>query len=325
MHLTTTELVGPITAAVANSWKPGRGFDGFEFDGDRADHRLSLQVGELGVESVRFGTLVSSGHSYRSMCLSEDWFGLVLPVAGEALAETQSGRLSAVSGDWMVLAPGRREVKNRPTQGREFRSIRLLVSSATFGSFLRDAGEKAGSFRSLAISGRLPESDALLTTVKGLIASNGKVVARHVRQCWERRVLEQLAELLFRSDALQDAREAPSAPLSMVRRAEEYIRAHSSEDLSISAVAGHLQITARALQMGFRLQRGQSPYSYVETVRLEKAHQLLIAADDGESVTQIALDCGFSHLGRFSQQYKRRYGVMPSQSLRISREQDRVL
>jgi AraC-like DNA-binding protein len=319
MHLATTELAGPKTAEVANSWKPGRGFDGFEFDGDRADHRLSLQVGELGVESVRFGTMASSGHSYRSHNSFEDWFGLVLPVAGEALAETRAGRLSAKAGDWMVLAPGRREVKNRPANGREFRSIRLLVSSAAFRSFLQDSFENVGSFRDLSVSGRLPESGALLATVEGLIASDGKVVPRHVRNVWERRVLEQLAELLFSSDAQQMDRESPPVSLAMVRRAEEYIRAHSSEDLAISAVASHLQITARALQMGFRSHRGQSPYTYVEVVRLEKAHQLLTAAEEGETVTQIALDCGFNHLGRFSKQYQRRYGENPSQSLRKSK------
>lgn len=324
MHLTTTELAGQDTAGIANAWKPGRGFDGFEFDGDRADHRLSLQVGELGVESVRFGTLVSSGHIYRSVHESEDWFGLVIPVAGEAHAETTSESLEVRAGDWMVLAPGRRAVRNRPTNGRSFRSIRLLVSSATFGSFLRDTCENAGSFRSLSVSGRLPESGALFSTVKGLIASNGKVVPRHIRQLWERRVLEQLAELLFSCDAAQNARELPSAPLSLVRRAEDYIRAHSSEDLTISAVAEYLQITARALQLGFRSQRGQSPYAYVEAVRLERAHQLLTAAEEGESVTQIALDCGFTHLGRFSKQYQRRYGVTPSQSLRRAKAQENI-
>ncbi len=38
------------------------------------------------------------------------------------------------------------------------------------------------------------------------------------------------------------------------------------------------------------------------------------------SVTDVAFKWGFTHLGRFSQEYKRRYGELPSSTRRWSNE-----
>ena len=43
------------------------------------------------------------------------------------------------------------------------------------------------------------------------------------------------------------------------------------------------------------------------------------SASAGQTTTSIAYDCGFGHLGEFSQSYWRRYGESPSETLRRSR------
>ena len=42
-------------------------------------------------------------------------------------------------------------------------------------------------------------------------------------------------------------------------------------------------------------------------------------AEPKESVTEIAMTWGFSHMGRFSVEYRRRFGEIPSDSLRRRR------
>lgn len=54
-------------------------------------------------------------------------------------------------------------------------------------------------------------------------------------------------------------------------------------------------------------------------VRLAQARADLEAPGHNTSVTTVAYDCGFSHLGRFAREYARRYGESPSETLRRAR------
>ena len=54
-------------------------------------------------------------------------------------------------------------------------------------------------------------------------------------------------------------------------------------------------------------------------VRLARARADLEAPGRNTSVTNVAYDCGFSHLGRFAQEYARRFGESPSETLRRAR------
>ncbi|NML27509.1 AraC family transcriptional regulator [Zoogloea dura] len=100
-----------------------------------------------------------------------------------------------------------------------------------------------------------------------------------------------------------------------VKRAEEYIRAHLNEPLSIEMLAEHTGVSVRTLFSGFRNFRGASPMTYLRNLRLDKVRQEL-ASREHASVTDVAFRWGFSHLGRFAQEYKRRFGESPSATLR---------
>lgn len=59
---------------------------------------------------------------------------------------------------------------------------------------------------------------------------------------------------------------------------------------------------------------------HLRAVRLERARLDLSRGGDGDtSVTEVALRWGFGHLGQFAADYKRRFGELPSQSLRKAR------
>ena len=56
---------------------------------------------------------------------------------------------------------------------------------------------------------------------------------------------------------------------------------------------------------------------FLREQRLLQARQKLErAASTGESVTDIALGCGFNHLGKFAQIYRARFGETPSETRR---------
>jgi AraC-like DNA-binding protein len=103
-----------------------------------------------------------------------------------------------------------------------------------------------------------------------------------------------------------------------VRRAMEIIEDHAHEPLTVEDIAEAVGTSVRALQAGFRRHTGDSPMTYLRGVRLEAVHRALRDADptNGVSVTDVALANGFSHLGRFAQAYRDRFGVAPSETLR---------
>jgi transcriptional regulator GlxA family with amidase domain len=98
----------------------------------------------------------------------------------------------------------------------------------------------------------------------------------------------------------------------------ELIEAQPERDLTLAELAQAAGTTARALQRGFKDVVGMSPTAYVRAVRMDRVREELLAGGPSLSVTDIAMKWGFFHLGRFAQQYKERFGVLPSQTARRS-------
>ncbi len=118
--------------------------------------------------------------------------------------------------------------------------------------------------------------------------------------------------------AALEHRQGGAAP-RFVHRAEDYIRHHYSETLTIEKLAAIAGVSTRTLFAGFRDFRQVTPMAYLRKVRLDKARQALQrGAFEGTSgVTEVALDCGFAHLGRFAAQYRLQFGELPSATARV--------
>jgi len=105
----------------------------------------------------------------------------------------------------------------------------------------------------------------------------------------------------------------------LVRRAEEYMQAHLEEAVSIIDLLQICGCSRRALFSAFRNARGYTPMEFLTEQRLQSARNRLLKPHTEASVASIALDCGFTHLGRFSQVYRKRFGERPSDTLRKGR------
>lgn len=100
-----------------------------------------------------------------------------------------------------------------------------------------------------------------------------------------------------------------------VAQALEFIHAHYAEPIATGDIARAAGIGERALQKAFMTDLGQTPFEFLAKVRVRSARERLLTPDARESVTQIALDCGLTHLGRFAKRYRETYGETPSQTL----------
>jgi AraC-like DNA-binding protein len=116
------------------------------------------------------------------------------------------------------------------------------------------------------------------------------------------------------SDALLKP-QSPAAPF-YVKRAEAFIEAHFSEPLSLADIAAQAGVSARSLQNGFQSFRGMTPMAFLRLVRLRRAQEALLRADPASTtVTEIAISCGFGHMGEFASLYRRTFGETPKQAL----------
>lgn len=116
------------------------------------------------------------------------------------------------------------------------------------------------------------------------------------------------------SEALH--REAPAASPRFIQRAEAYMEAHCEDSITVEELTAVVGVGARTLQKGFRRYRGITPLQFLKQVRLERVREALRHADPrADTVSRIALDYGFSQLGRFAAEYRQRFGESPSDTL----------
>jgi AraC-like DNA-binding protein len=102
-----------------------------------------------------------------------------------------------------------------------------------------------------------------------------------------------------------------------VRRAVTYIDEHASQNITIADVAANAHVTIRAVQLAFRRHLDTTPMAYLRRVRLDHAHNdLVAAAPDDKTVAAVAFRWGFTSSSRFAAYYRQAYGVHPSHTLR---------
>jgi AraC-like DNA-binding protein len=117
------------------------------------------------------------------------------------------------------------------------------------------------------------------------------------------------------SDELSNPHKLSAAP-GVVTRAEAFIEANANLPITMSAVFAHVDCSRNTLFKNFHKFRGYTPWEFLTTTRLKLVHQRLLNATESDSVTSIAHSLGFSHLGRFSQIYRKRYGEKPSETMK---------
>jgi AraC-like DNA-binding protein len=91
---------------------------------------------------------------------------------------------------------------------------------------------------------------------------------------------------------------------------------HDSIPNRLHDLAAELGCTLRTLESAFRQCAGMTPGSYLRYERLNRVRAALVAHESSDTtVTALAIEHGFTELGRFSRDYNRVFGELPSQTL----------
>lgn len=104
--------------------------------------------------------------------------------------------------------------------------------------------------------------------------------------------------------------------LRHLNRAEEYIRENLQSPITRDQLAEIAGRSIRTLSRAFERKHGVGPMAFIKQRRLDAAYlDLLSARPDTASVTQVAYDYGFLHVGKFATEYGGAFGELPSSSL----------
>ncbi|MDJ0902697.1 MAG: helix-turn-helix transcriptional regulator [Xenococcus sp. MO_188.B8] len=137
--------------------------------------------------------------------------------------------------------------------------------------------------------------------------------------------LQELENIFFRlmisiweeSSNIDNHQQKRNCSSAYVIRIEEYLQEHLSSPISTVDLAEVSGVSYRTLNRAFKKHRGKTPTQFLKERRLEACNRALLAADSqSTNVTDIALEYGFHHLGRFASEYRKVFQELPSETLR---------
>lgn len=102
----------------------------------------------------------------------------------------------------------------------------------------------------------------------------------------------------------------PVVPGAVVK-AEQFMALHYRDFLSLDSIAAAAQVSVRSLTAAFRQYRRTTVMGALQTLRLQAAQKALKSSD--ATVAEVAMQCGFMHLGRFARSYQQFFGRLPSE------------
>lgn len=273
---------------------------------DHPMRTLETRMDLLSVAGLGFGNLHLGGAMSVKVPAMSDCYLLLFCLRGASTVLTE-GRELVVSGKrGFVCNPGQRFQANFSADAEQLflRVEHRILWKHTGAQQLRLESEIDLTRPALAPAEALIRMLLSNPATIGLMQGNPRVAGDYE---------QLLISLLLAGQPHVDefkARRSGIAP-STVRRAEAFIRSNAAAPITLNDIADAAGVPVRTLLDGFRRFRDMSPMRTVRDTRLELAREEL-RRDGAGTVADIAMSCGFGHLGRFAQAYAERFGEHPS-------------
>ena len=91
-----------------------------------------------------------------------------------------------------------------------------------------------------------------------------------------------------------------------------YIQENYYEPIEVMDLAHIANMSPSSLHHHFKTVTRLSPIQYIKSIRLHQARRIII--DDAQSISEAAFKVGYASPSQFSREYKRLFGVAPSQA-----------
>jgi AraC-like DNA-binding protein len=266
-----------------------------------------MHVDTLNFGAVTLGDVKCNGYDAETETTR---LTVLLPTLGHLNLQSNKTNLEISGTDALLVQPGSRRSHVRTDRDGRFRMMGAIVPIPA-GSFCKPAELPA-----ILSVDATPEARSLRGFMDYAFAEAQAADSAILRPLASKAASSLVTDIVH---ALYD-RLIPNSPvpvsLSRVRAAEDYMRDHAEEPLTIAEIAHAVGVGPRALQGAFRATYDATPRQVLAEIRLEKARARLMAPGEERTVTDAALASGFAHFGRFAAAYRERYGELPSETLR---------
>lgn len=95
----------------------------------------------------------------------------------------------------------------------------------------------------------------------------------------------------------------------VIREAQNYILRQAEHPIDFAKLACTLGVGYSSFRHRFKQQTGVSPAQFQDSIRLNRAHDLLVSTD--LSISEVATQCGFETIYYFSRHFKQKRGASP--------------
>ncbi|MEC5408899.1 helix-turn-helix domain-containing protein [Paraburkholderia sp. MPAMCS5] len=264
----------------------------------------------------------TTSHTLRQTCeVQKDayWFGI--PTCREG-----SGRIDAqpITSDALAFRPGGIEFELLTSSGYE------IFGVVVKGDVLR---RYAAQVERVGLAEQWPDThvvpigtarkERLCASLRELLEA-GAANAAPLSSCARNSLQASVLASLFDVGALPAA-EPPAMPSrarrqSIVSEARDYVLANRDRALSVPELCERLHVSRRTLQYCFQDVLGMAPATYVRAIRLNGARRDLgNASCESRSVQDVAAAWGFWHMSQFATDYRKLFGMRPSDTLKAAR------
>lgn len=290
---------------------------------------VHARVSRFDLGGLTVGEVISSGHEVN---VSEYMANsLIVPLSGAIECESKTGLIKATTGEALFFSPNRRHTRVSAGKAATFKGIPLIIST----DLMRAAFDRLGlslpaaiEFDALSLrmnGSRSAATTELLQTVRTLHAEIDRGSVRignpASRAVWAEFIADKIVDVLQETGVLQaPVYHSDSSSYRSVRMALDYMRVSHGEIKDIPSVAKVCGVSMRSLELAFKHVLKTTPSKALLGIRLEAARKRLCDPNEEASVTEVALDCGFNHLSRFSAAYREKFHELPSQTLVVWRK-----
>jgi len=94
--------------------------------------------------------------------------------------------------------------------------------------------------------------------------------------------------------------------------AQEFLHAHARDEVHLDDIEAAAGISRFKLFEGFKKHLGLAPMAYLKKYRLTAVRQEILEDRSARNISEIAMSWGFTHLGRFSTEYRKLFDETPS-------------
>ena len=304
------------SALMGNVFSPHR----LAMRGQASDLQLRhnrVRLSQLGINVLTYGAAVEIDPGERG-----DFYMLLLPLQGQAITECTGRSATLDAGTMGILHP--RQI-TRMDWSPDCEMVLLDVPRQLLEDVVGEAPHTPDGGLTLALSRANPSVAAWWQSVLDMTNSlhhfGDQWLAQPRMQQAMEGVLVAGLRMLFN---VPERMPLAALPLSAnshraLSRAVDFIQAHASDRLTVAEIASAACVSPRTLEAIFRRRYDQSPLAYVRGVQLDRVHESLRMAhlsQRGVQVTDVAMENGFTHMGRFAGYYKKRFGNTPTQTLR---------